>query len=166
MRTSSPITRAPIRIGDSGGVYLAAFSSKLPMTRSIRTASHSTSGRSGGMPTVILRCASTAFAELIALPTISSIDCHSTRSRIAPLWMRAMSSRLVTMSLIRVASSRMAAAISVCCELNAGRLRRMVSASPTSAASGVRRSCDSAASSELRRRSDSICTVACCATST
>ena len=40
------------------------------------------------------------------------------------------------------------------------------SAMPTSAESGVRRSCEIAASSELRRRSDSICTVTVCATST
>ena len=40
------------------------------------------------------------------------------------------------------------------------------SASPTSTVSGVRKSCDSAASSELRRRSDSIRTSASCATPT
>ena len=39
------------------------------------------------------------------------------------------------------------------------------SARPSNAVSGVRRSCDSVANSELRRRSDSICTSASCATS-
>ena len=41
-----------------------------------------------------------------------------------------------------------------------------VSEAPTSAVSGVRRSCDSAASSELRKRSDSIETSVSCATVT
>jgi len=39
------------------------------------------------------------------------------------------------------------------------------SARPTSGASGVRKSCEMAESSELRSRSDSICTVLFCATS-
>jgi hypothetical protein len=39
------------------------------------------------------------------------------------------------------------------------------SARPTRAASGVRRSWETAVSSELRRRSLSICSVLCCATS-
>ena len=41
-----------------------------------------------------------------------------------------------------------------------------ISARPYTAASGVRRSCDSADSSELRSRSDSMPTMAPCATST
>jgi hypothetical protein len=43
--------------------------------------------------------------------------------------------------------------------------RTSASANPTSAVSGVRKSCDSADSSELRKRSDSICTSALRATS-
>ena len=96
---------------------------------------------------------------------ISSIDCQSSRSRTSPLWMRAMSSRLVTMSASRRDLSMRARAQSVCWALSRGWLAASSSAVATMAASGVRRSCDSAASSELRSRSDSICTVAVCATS-
>ena len=46
-----------------------------------------------------------------------------------------------------------------------GWVRASESASPTSAASGVRKSCEMADSSELRKRSLSICTVLACATS-
>ncbi|WZB70272.1 hypothetical protein WJ968_32500 [Achromobacter xylosoxidans] len=41
-----------------------------------------------------------------------------------------------------------------------------MSVTPTRLVSGVRRSCDTAASSELRSFSDSMLTSACCATST
>ena len=52
------------------------------------------------------------------------------------------------------------AAISRCCRpVGGGSVSASESASPTSAASGVRRSCEMADSSELRSRSDSICTV-------
>ena len=91
----------------------------------------------------------------------SSSDCQSRLQLHARrLCSRAISSRLLTSSCSaarlvadrrrrsRMLASRGAAAISI----------DSVSASPTSAVSGVRRSCDSAASSELRSRSDSICT--------
>ena len=74
--------------------------------------------------------------------------------------MRAMSSKLVTMAAMRCDISPRLAASANCGALSRGWLLVSRSAVPTSAASGVRRSCDSAASSELRRRSDSICTVA------
>ena len=99
-------------------------------------------------------------------PTTSSNGCHSRRSFTSPLWIRAMSSRLLTIALIRCASTTIA-----CADLELlPRQRRLGSgndsASPTRAASGVRRSCESADSSELRSRSDSIRNSACCATST
>lgn len=75
-----------------------------------------------------------------------------------------MSSRLFTSTLMRSDEARMACAISACSPLRAGCVSARVSARPTMAASGVRRSCEMAASSELRSRSDSICTVVLCAT--
>ena len=78
-----------------------------------------------------------------------------------------MSSRLLTSALMRVASSRdRLRAISAARAASGGFVSASDSARPTSAASGVRRSCESAESSELRSRSDSICISACCATST
>ena len=87
------------------------------------------------------------------------------RSRISPLWMRAISSRLVTISASLSDFSLRLVAISNCPALSRGWLAASISAMPTSAASGVRKSWDSAASRELRSRSDSIWTVALWATS-
>ena len=76
-----------------------------------------------------------------------------------------MSSRLPTSAFMRSAELRIDAAISCCSGDSGGGVIASVSASPTSAASGVRRSCEIADSSELRSRSDSICSVLFCATS-
>jgi len=67
---------------------------------------------------------------------------------------------------MRRASSCMASALSSCAGDSAGLVRVRDSARPTRTVSGVRKSCDSAASNELRKRSDSIRTKASCATST
>ena len=77
-----------------------------------------------------------------------------------------MSSRLLTCELIRSAASRIARATAALRPSASGVSSASESAMPTSAASGVRKSCEMAASSELRSRSDSICTVVFCATST
>ncbi len=99
-----------------------------------------------------------------ALPTISSSDCQSWRSFSSPDCRRAISSRLSTRRVVRSAWSRIASA-RLGMRATATRPARSVSVSarPTSAVSGVRRSCDSAASSELRRRSDSILISVSCA---
>ena len=76
-----------------------------------------------------------------------------------------MSSRLFTSAFMRWADCRMASVTLRCASLKTGGVSSSASASPTSEASGVRRSCEMADSSELRRRSDSICTVLLCATS-
>jgi hypothetical protein len=59
----------------------------------------------------------------------------------------------------------MAPAMSACSAVGGGRVSRSASASPASEASGVRRSCEIAASSVLRSRSPSICTALSRATS-
>ncbi|MNR52360.1 hypothetical protein D3C85_1721970 [compost metagenome] len=75
-----------------------------------------------------------------------------------------MSSRFTTMVRMRWAWTRMASTVAA---TSAGSgARASDSAMPISPVSGVRRSCDTAASSELRSCSDSIDTSACCATST
>ena len=76
-----------------------------------------------------------------------------------------MSSRLVTSALMRKASSCSDWARSSCASASAGLERASDSDRPTSEVRGVRRSCDSAASRELRSRSDSMFTSAFCATS-
>ena len=55
---------------------------------------------------------------------ISSIDCQSSRSRTSPLWMRAMSSRLVTMSAMRRDFSPRLVASSSCPALSRGSTDR------------------------------------------
>ncbi|MNN46046.1 hypothetical protein D3C81_1604090 [compost metagenome] len=67
---------------------------------------------------------------------------------------------------MRRACSSIAATVSSSGGASVGVPRCMVSAMPIRLVSGVRRSCETAASSELRRRSDSIDNSACCATST
>ena len=80
--------------------------------------------------------------------------------------MRAMSRRLLTSVLMRRASSWMASDVSSCAGDSGGLVSVKDSARPTRTVSGVRKSCDSAASREFRNRSDSIRTSASCATST
>jgi hypothetical protein len=147
------------------GVYLAAFSSRLTSTRSNSTASRCSSGSPSASNTLTgLPCKAGPQAAS-ALPTTSSSGCHSRRIGTAPASSRAMSSRLPTIAFIRSADSRMAAVTSSRAAGSGGVVIDSVSARPTSAASGVRKSCEIADSSELRRRSDSICTVLFCATS-
>ena len=77
-----------------------------------------------------------------------------------------MSSRLLTCEFMRSTARRSDVSVSAWAPLKAGGIIASESAMPTTAASGVRRSCEIAARMELRRRSDSICTVEACATST
>ncbi|MNN87766.1 hypothetical protein D3C81_2053640 [compost metagenome] len=70
-----------------------------------------------------------------------------------------MSSRLLTSVFMRSADSPTAVAISAASPPSSGRVSLSASARPTSTDKGVRRSWDIADNSELRRRSDSICTV-------
>ena len=73
-----------------------------------------------------------------------------------------MSSRLLTSALIRRRLFRDGlSGLEPACRSAAGVVIARDSARPASAASGVRRSCERAASSELRRRSDSICMSTC-----
>ncbi|CFU11388.1 Uncharacterised protein [Bordetella pertussis] len=149
-----------------GGVYLAAFSSRLHSTRSIRMPSHFTSGRAESGATVTGRSCSAAFMAARAEPTSSSTDCHWRRSGASWLCSRAMSSRLTTSACMRRAWSCMAATVSSAAGVMAAGERCRVSAMPSKLVSGVRRSCETAASRALRRRSDSILSSACWATST
>src|SRR5258708_39078858 len=166
MRNSAPCLAASMRISLRSGVYLAAFSSKLHSTRSISTASNSTSGRSCGRSMRIVREASRCSRAFTALPTTSSSGCHWRLSRTSPACSRAMSSRLFTRAFILMASSRIAPAISCWLPESPGRVSVSDSARPSSAVRGVRRSCDSALRIEFRSRSDSILTRASCATIT
>ena len=169
---AASVACAAITIG--GAPYFAAFSSRLTSTRSISTASNSTSGRSGARSVATTRSPSAGRATRIAAPTTSSTDCHSRRSATAappPASRRAMSSRLPTSACRARACATMARAVSARAR-SAGDPAVSVSgacsesASPTSAVSGVRTSCEIAASSVLRSDSDSISTTARCATST
>ncbi|MNT20213.1 hypothetical protein D3C72_1555150 [compost metagenome] len=99
-------------------------------------------------------------------PTSSSMDCHSRRNGVSRLCRRAMSSRLTTSACMRCAWSRMARMVSWMSAGSAACWRISVSVMPTRLVSGVRRSCETAASRELRSFSDSMLTSACCATST
>jgi hypothetical protein len=154
---------AAISIGAPAGVNFAAFSSRLTNTRSKRTASRSSSGSSSASFTVSGRPASAGAQAASALPTTSSSGCQARFSCTAPASSRAMSSRLFISAFMRTADCRIDATIS--CWRGVGWVNASVSARPTSDASGVRRSCEIADSSELRSRSDSICTVLLCATS-
>ena len=101
----------------------------------------------------------------MALPTTSSSGCHCRLSCTAPDSSRAISSRLLTSAAMRIAELRIDRTSSRCSSVGGGLVSWTVSASPTSEASGVRRSWEMVDSSELRKRSDSICTVVFCATS-
>ncbi|MCY1527736.1 hypothetical protein D9M68_628120 [compost metagenome] len=165
-RSSPSWTAACRRRVLPAGVYFAAFSSRLHSTRSISTPSHSTRGRSDRLSTATRCAASGSRRSASAVPTSSSMDCHSRRSGVSRLCSRAMSSRLTTSACMRWAWSRMACRVSCRPGGNAACWRIRVSVMPTRLVSGVRRSCDTAASSELRSFSDSMLTRACCATST
>ncbi len=162
----SLVARAPMSIAAPLGVYLAAFSSRLASTRSNRLASMRTSGRSAGSATRTGCLLSAGPSDWIALPTTSSSGCHSKRGRTSPASRRAMSSRFVDQ---RIHAQRGVAQ----------RLRDLAPARPWAAAwsAPAHRPCRPATpaacadraraptSSELRSRSDSICTVLLCATS-
>lgn len=164
---SSPAaTAASIVTGEPAGVYLPAFSSRLKSTRSMSTPSMFTSGASGAMVTVMARGPSAGRADAMALPITSSIGCQLRRRCVSPASMRAMSSRLATSEARRCDWRTIACTLSCCAGESAGSLAASDCASPTSDVSGVRRSCDRAASSELRRRSVSMRRSACCATAT
>lgn len=77
-----------------------------------------------------------------------------------------MSSRLLTIWLVRRAGPVIACASSAWADPSRASAWASVSDVPISAVSGVRRSCESAASSELRSRSDSMASSVSCATVT
>jgi len=80
---------------------------------------------------------------LIALPTTSSSGCQlAVEPNFAGLEPRHVE-QVVHQAFIRTASSRIAAANSSCTPLNPGFVSASDSARPSSAVSGVRRSCDS-----------------------
>jgi hypothetical protein len=130
--------------------YLAAFSSRLTSTRSISTASNSTSGKSAGtsVRTSMSPSAARRGAYGRAHHFLGRLPVHSQLT--APLCRRAISSRLLT----RALSSRACATSARChaCSHPAAAANCCNdSASPISAVSGVRTSCEMAASSALRR---------------
>ena len=149
-----------------GGVYLAAFSSRLYSTRSI---SARRARPAAGRRELALRRddgRAPLARDLSALPTTSSNGCHCA----AQLDLAALDPRHVEQIVDeRAHPPRLLGDGAARFELRSGQRGRVSasdSARPISAASGVRRSCDSAESSELRSRSDSMLTSACCATST
>ena len=165
-RIFSPISFAPNVMGVPGGVYLAAFSNRFTSTRSSSTPSPYNNGRSAGNSTRT-GCAFSAEAiERIALPANSSSDCQSRFKVIVPLCRRAMSSKLLTNCVMRSACVVIASASICSTESCRASASASVSDMPISAVNGVRKSCDSAASSELRSRSVSIASSVSCATDT
>src|SRR5450830_1730528 len=90
-----------------GGVYLAALSNRLTSTRSINSASISTSGNRGSSAVCTQCCARGSRNWRSALPTISSSECHCRFRRTPRSCMRAMSSRFSISRCIDVACSWM-----------------------------------------------------------
>ena len=96
-----------------------------------------------------------------ALPTTSSSVSHSLCRLKPPDWIRAISNRLFTSRVVLSTCWRISLACGACFEPSLARSRVRISAWPNSTVSGVRRSCDRAASSELRRLSRSLVRRAC-----
>src|SRR5471030_1850493 len=161
------VLSAPMTSFDPGGVYFAAFSSRFEKSRSISTASSCRNGRSAGKRTSTGRPLNTRRHARSAAPTVSSRSDHCRFSRRPPACKRAMSSKFVTMLVMRSDSSWIAAINSALAgERVSPRASASMDANPTMVVSGVRKSCEIADSSELRRRSDSMLTSASRAIST
>ncbi len=134
-----------------GRRVLGAFSSRFTSSCSISTGSTESSGRSGSSATRTSRPRERLLERVSAEPTISSSGTHSRRSATAPDSSRVMSSRLATRRSRRSASSQIVSTqLAAARRRRAPRRSRSELAAPVIAASGVRRSCETAASSELR----------------
>eukprot|EP01022_Parablepharisma_sp_SALTPOND_P006709 TRINITY_DN12717_c1_g1_i1.p1 TRINITY_DN12717_c1_g1~~TRINITY_DN12717_c1_g1_i1.p1 ORF type:complete len:1877 (-),score=641.20 TRINITY_DN12717_c1_g1_i1:7532-13162(-) len=147
-----------------GGEYLMAFSTRLASTRSSSTASTRNSGRSDAMRVSTWRPSSALESSLSADPVNSSRAFHWRFRVTTPACRRAMSSRLFIRPTIFCDCSLMVRAMARASS-SSRALAASTSALPTSEVSGVRRSCEMADKSELRKRSDSIVTSASWATS-
>ena len=149
-----------------GGVWLAAFSSRLPSACSISAASTRTSGRSAGSSTMT-RCAARRSRRRAQhrADDLGERRPVAVELRCAPVSRRVICSTLATCSDISCACSKMLCASA--CALAAASMRSPLSArldeAPAITASGVRRSCEIEASSVLRMRSvsASIASAAC-----
>ncbi len=147
----SPCRAASISTGASGGVYLSALSTRFSSICDSSIASHHTSGKPGSRRARTRRAGSRRRTRASTAPTISSADSQSRRSSKPVASRRASCSVLSASRDSRVASSTM---------LSASRRRasgarrsswsRSEEAAPTMVASGVRKSCEMAASSAFR----------------
>jgi hypothetical protein len=97
-RSSSPKRSARRTTVVPGGVYLAAFSSRLANTCSMSVASTRTSGRSPGISTRNACDAKRSRNRRSTVPAISVGACQSRSSAIAPASSRVISSTLATSS--------------------------------------------------------------------
>ena len=138
--------------GSRGGVWRAAFSSRLASTCSTRLASTRTSGRSSGRSIITMCVARRSRRWRSTAPAISFSEPQSRSSFIAPVSSRVICSTLVTSSTSRAPAGRCFARDSRAPPA-AGRSPRSASveADPVITASGVRRSCEIEAAARCAR---------------